>query len=75
MTDFIVKTKLKWEPLPDGSYEHESDIPYHNPSDYTTLPNDWPYDFEKGIVHVLVWTKTPVGSHYLSFLPFRQWTG
>ncbi|KAK5135568.1 hypothetical protein LTR08_005048 [Meristemomyces frigidus] len=65
MTDYIVKEKLHWKPIPGQSdkgavYAHKSDVPFAERGDYTVLPNDWPYDFEKGITHVLVWTKTPI---------------
>lgn len=35
-------------------------IPFADPSDYKILRNDWPYGLAPGIVHLLVWLRTPV---------------
>jgi len=37
-----------------------SPIPFHNPSDYKILLNDWPYGLESNITHLVVWSKTPI---------------
>lgn len=35
-------------------------IPFADPSDYKILRNDWPYGLTPGIVHLVVWLRTPV---------------
>lgn len=35
-------------------------IPFADPSDYKILRNDWPYGLAPGIVHLVVWLRTPV---------------
>ncbi|KAL1895541.1 hypothetical protein Cpir12675_003179 [Ceratocystis pirilliformis] len=37
-----------------------SDIPFSEESDYCILTNEWPYALDQGIVHVVVWTRTPI---------------
>ncbi|KAK4231558.1 hypothetical protein QBC38DRAFT_354554, partial [Podospora fimiseda] len=39
-----------------------STIPFEDPSDYCVLKNDWPYGFEPGIFHIVVWTRTPIAT-------------
>lgn len=61
----MIQERLQWTPDPVRSthgpvFEHKSDVPFAEPSDYAVLMNDWPYGFEQGIVHLLVWTKTPI---------------
>ncbi|KAK3677087.1 hypothetical protein LTR78_003292 [Recurvomyces mirabilis] len=41
-------------------FAHHSPIPFADERDYAVLPNDWPYGFEPGITHLLVWTKTRI---------------
>jgi len=33
-------------------------VPFADPSDYKILVNDWPYGYEPGIKHIIVWLKT-----------------
>ena len=59
----MVKERLKWTPLSSSGqlqFAHRSEIPFAEPSDYVVLINDWPYGFGEGIVHLLVWSKTPI---------------
>ncbi|KAK4169517.1 hypothetical protein QBC43DRAFT_307898 [Cladorrhinum sp. PSN259] len=39
-----------------------SDVPFADPSDYCVLNNDWPYGFEPGISHIVIWTRTPIAT-------------
>ncbi|KAF4123109.1 Protein of unknown function (DUF3605) [Geosmithia morbida] len=39
-----------------------STVPFADPSDYAVLINDWPYATEPGIVHIVVWTRTPIAT-------------
>jgi hypothetical protein len=49
---YIQQERLKWDRItPSG------DAPFCNASDYKILYNDWPYFVEKGIRHLVVWTK------------------
>ncbi|KAJ5720710.1 uncharacterized protein N7483_008644 [Penicillium malachiteum] len=34
--------------------------PFADPEDYKILRNDWPYGFEPGISHLVVWSRTPI---------------
>ncbi|EMC93879.1 hypothetical protein BAUCODRAFT_36337 [Baudoinia panamericana UAMH 10762] len=65
ITTFVIQERLHWtpEPAPAGSgpvFAHHSDVPFADRRDYAVLPNDWPYGFEPGIKHLLVWSKTPI---------------
>lgn len=48
------------EPITANSFTHHSEVPFADPRDYATLPNDWPYGFVPGLTHLLVWSRTPV---------------
>ncbi|KIW70154.1 hypothetical protein PV04_02453 [Phialophora macrospora] len=49
---YIQRERLHWDGItPSG------DAPFRNASDYKILYNDWPYFVEKGIKHLVVWTK------------------
>ncbi|KAK3715136.1 hypothetical protein LTR37_007346 [Vermiconidia calcicola] len=63
ITNFVIKERLHWTPLsPTGPplFEHKSDIPFADQRDFVVLVNDWPYGFDEGIIHILVWSKTPI---------------
>ncbi|KAK2861111.1 hypothetical protein FQN49_004534 [Arthroderma sp. PD_2] len=51
--NFVVRERLHWEDAmtPRGLR------PFENPEDHKILYNDWPYGVEKGIIHLVVWTK------------------
>lgn len=52
MINYIAKERLKWE-LPIKQLH----FPFTKPEDIKILRNDWPYDIDKNIVHLVVWTK------------------
>jgi len=62
----VIQERLHWTPDPTRSsthgpvFAHESATPFAARGDYAVLANDWPYGFEAGIVHLLVWSKTPI---------------
>lgn len=63
--NFLIQERLYWNvnPVQSGkgpSFEHRSDIPFADPRDYAVLKNDWPYDFEDDITHLVVWSRTPI---------------
>lgn len=63
ITNFVIQERVHWTPLsPTGPprFAYHSDIPFEDPRDYAVLINDWPYGFEEGIIHLIVWTKTPI---------------
>ncbi|KAK5170592.1 uncharacterized protein LTR77_005181 [Saxophila tyrrhenica] len=63
ITNFVIQERLQWKPISEEGtplFEHHSDIPFADPRDYAVLVNDWPYGFEEGIIHLLVWTKTRI---------------
>lgn len=66
MTDFICKERLHWSILPQSTSEIGPLFAFRNPkpfgdrTDYKVMPNDWPYGLAPGIVHIVVWLKTPL---------------
>ncbi|KAK3722947.1 hypothetical protein LTR37_002092 [Vermiconidia calcicola] len=61
--NFVIKERLHWTPLSSTGpplFEHRSDIPFADRSDFVVLVNDWPYGFDEGIIHIVVWSKTPI---------------
>ncbi|TKA25352.1 hypothetical protein B0A50_06256 [Salinomyces thailandicus] len=67
ITPYVVQERLHWTPSPSAStpagppaFAHKSDIPFAEPEDFAVLTNDWPYGFEEGIVHLVVWSKVPI---------------
>ncbi|RDI86815.1 hypothetical protein Vi05172_g3023 [Venturia inaequalis] len=63
MTNFLLKERLRWTPLPSSdqesgpTFEVENPIPFASTNDYLVLPNDWPYGLAPGIQHTCVWLK------------------
>lgn len=61
VSNFICHCRLKWAsppaytPLPPSN-----PVPFADPSDYKILRNDWPYGVAPGIVHLVVWLRTPI---------------
>ncbi|KAF2096595.1 hypothetical protein NA57DRAFT_43036 [Rhizodiscina lignyota] len=66
VTNFILQERLGWVPLPSSDpnaaprFDYKDPVPFKEPSDFKVLINDWPYGFAKGIMHIVVWLKTPV---------------
>ena len=66
ITNFVVKERLAWtpkdpnQPVSAHSFTHHSPVPFQDARDYAILPNDWPYGFEPGIKHIVVWSRTPI---------------
>lgn len=61
----MVKERLNWTPKNDQpvtahSFTHHSTVPFQDSRDYAILLNDWPYGFEPGIKHILIWSRTPI---------------
>jgi len=61
MTNYLLAHRLPkvWGSPP---FHAVSSVPFENPADYRVLINDWPYGFEPGITHMVVWTRTPMDS-------------
>jgi len=59
ITSYILTHRLpsSWGTPP---FTYVSPIPFHDPSDYKVLLNDWPYGLEEDITHLVVWSKTPI---------------
>jgi hypothetical protein len=68
--NFVMRERLNWtwrppreeERLEDTTVmeryiERVSKIPFADPSDYKILLNDWPYGWEPGLRHIVVWLK------------------
>lgn len=72
ITPFVIQERLHWTPSdptptqtpptapPPPAFPHHSSIPFSDARDYAILKNDWPYGFEAGITHLIVWSKTPI---------------
>lgn len=63
ITNFVISQRLFWKPISaEGApeFEYHSSVPFADGRDFAVLVNDWPYGFEEGIVHLLVWTKTRI---------------
>ncbi|KAJ9645693.1 hypothetical protein H2199_002732 [Coniosporium tulheliwenetii] len=66
ITAFLLQERLHWTPLPSldpeagPQFEFVNEIPFADARDYKILRNDWPYGLEDGIVHLVVWLKTPI---------------
>lgn len=66
ITNFVVQERLAWtaryvdQPVTAHSFTHHSSVPFEDSRDYAILLNDWPYGFEPGIKHILVWSRTPI---------------
>ena len=69
---YVMQERLHWQPLPSSTprtgpiFELRNLTPFTDPSDYKTLPNDWPYGWAPGITHIIVWLK-----HRLEVEPSR----
>ncbi|KAK3954151.1 hypothetical protein QBC32DRAFT_337053 [Pseudoneurospora amorphoporcata] len=63
MTNYLLAHRLPkaWGAPP---FTPVSDIPFADPSDYCVLLNDWPYGFEPGITHIVVWTRTAIATDH-----------
>ncbi|KAF9890528.1 hypothetical protein FE257_005933 [Aspergillus nanangensis] len=63
VTNFILRNKLHWASHANnhqnrGYYGNKA--PLTNSADFRILRNDWPYGMSSGILHLLVWSKTPI---------------
>ncbi|PWW77462.1 hypothetical protein C7212DRAFT_277351 [Tuber magnatum] len=52
---FVLKERLGWSDL-----AAENPTPFASKADTKILVNDWPYGNAPGILHLVVWTKTPI---------------
>lgn len=64
ITAYVIQQRLHWKPLTTTppTFSHYSPVPFSDPRDYVVLLNDWPYGFEPGITHLLVWSRTPIAT-------------
>ncbi|PGH12442.1 hypothetical protein AJ79_04278 [Helicocarpus griseus UAMH5409] len=53
--NFVVQKRLGW--VGEGALVARGERAFEHPDDIKILYNDWPYGIEKGIVHLVVWTK------------------
>ena len=60
MTSYLIRHRLPWGPPP---FTYASPVPFHSPSDYKILFNDWPYGVTDDITHIVVWSKTPIATN------------
>lgn len=61
MTRYLLGNRLPktWGSPP---FTPTSTIPFKDPSDYRVLVNDWPYGVTPDIVHLIVWSRTPIAT-------------
>lgn len=61
--EYIVQVRLEWtaassiDPHSCSLFSTADPTPFRNRADWKILPNDWPYGFEPGIVHLIIWLK------------------
>lgn len=65
ITTFVIQERLRWTPLGQTDegppkFGNVSSVPFADARDYAVLVNDWPYGLAPGILHLLVWSKTPI---------------
>ncbi|KAG9247074.1 hypothetical protein BJ878DRAFT_415623 [Calycina marina] len=64
--NFLCQTKLNWTPRPIGesgsTFAYRYPTPLADTEDYKILINDWPYGFDPGVTHIVVWSKTPIAT-------------
>ena len=61
--DFIIENRLPWKPTHSESgitFPFSDPRPFMSTSDFCILRNDWPYAMEKGMIHLVAWSKTPI---------------
>jgi hypothetical protein len=58
---YLLQQRLFWQPIKDETealrFEVRSETPLSDRNDFKILRNDWPYAFEPGIHHIVVWLK------------------
>jgi hypothetical protein len=61
VTAYLLQQRLFWQPVKDETgalrFDVQSPLPFTHQSDFNILRNDWPYAFEPGISHIVVWVK------------------
>ena len=67
ITNFVIQERLKWTPCSRAEgetgppkFEFKNAVPFADERDFAILRNDWPYGLAPGIIHLLVWSKTPI---------------
>ncbi|KIW62722.1 hypothetical protein PV04_10865 [Phialophora macrospora] len=64
--NFVMKERLKWDPLPSSQtgpkFDVRNPVPFADTADYQILVNDWPYGLAPGIKHIIVWLKSRLES-------------
>lgn len=59
ITNYLIAHRLPWGSPP---FTYLSPIPFHDPSDYKILINDWPYGMTDDVTHIVAWSKTPIAT-------------
>jgi hypothetical protein len=61
VTAYLLQQRLFWQPVKDETgalrFDVRSTVPFVDREDFLILRNDWPYAFEPGISHIVVWVK------------------
>ncbi|KAK9240106.1 hypothetical protein V1525DRAFT_396012 [Lipomyces kononenkoae] len=59
VANFVLFERLNWGPDPALAKPISKEL-FEVRDDYKMLMNDFPYGFDDGIIHVVVWTKNPI---------------
>jgi hypothetical protein len=58
---YLLQQRLFWDPVKDHTgtlkFDVKSATPFADKEDFKILRNDWPYGFEPGVRHIVVWLK------------------
>lgn len=58
---YLLNQRILWQPLEDETgalrFSVRNPTPFADPADFKILRNDWPYGFEPGVTHIVVWLK------------------
>ncbi|KAL5120260.1 hypothetical protein ACEQ8H_001818 [Pleosporales sp. CAS-2024a] len=58
VTKYLLDQRLFWEDKTGAlKFQVRSPTPFSDREDYVILRNDWPYAFDSGIHHIVVWLK------------------
>ncbi|KAK9370126.1 hypothetical protein V1509DRAFT_402181 [Lipomyces kononenkoae] len=59
VANFVLFERLNWGPDPALAQPISKEL-FEVRDDYKILMNDFPYGFEDGIIHLVIWTKNPI---------------
>ncbi|UQC79240.1 uncharacterized protein CLUP02_04719 [Colletotrichum lupini] len=66
--EFVRREKLRWQ----NPIAARDDVPFADPHDWKILWNDWPYAFDDGIMHLVMWSKSKIAVDPDTGLPTEE---